>query len=198
MNDSDLDELLKAASVPERAPEFWAQLPGRIGAKLRWQQRRGDKVNLPSRPNAAMLWGWGLTGAAVFILMGFLMGQRQGARQMTSFVQNEKLLHEVLATFPNQVRAIVQDENGLHLSLADEPNVPQSQPLWIKVCQGGVCRSIVTFSGQVVEIADKQVEVLADARGGVMLVGEHFFWSSWEGGAGGQMQIKAQTLNYML
>ena len=91
-----------------------------------------------------------------------------------------------------------RERRVIHLSLAEEASVPQSQPLWIKVCEGKVCRSIITFSGQVVQIADKPVEVLADAQGGVMLVGEHFFWSSREGGVGEQMQIKAQQLNHVL
>lgn len=198
MTDAELKKLLQAAPVPERAPEFWERLPERINARVHWQQRRSENINLPSRPRVGVVWGWGLAGAAVLLLAGFLLGNWHSNKQTMALLQNEKLLREVLATFPNQVQAIIQDADGLHLALAEEANVPQSQPLWLKVCEGKLCRSIITFSGQVVQIADQPVEVLADARGGVMLVGEHFFWSSREGGMKNPLQIKAQPLPHVL
>jgi len=198
MNDAELEKLLKATPVPERAPEFWERLPQRINAKLHWQQRRSENVNLPSRPRGGVVWGWGFAGAAVLVLVGFLLGNWHGATQVTALLQNEKLLREVLVTFPNQVQAIIQDEKGLHLSLAEEANVLQAQPLWIKVCSRGTCRSIITFSGQMVQIDGQQVEVLADARGGVMLVGQHFFWASEQKSSAGVFHIKAQPLTGVL
>lgn len=194
MTDVELKKLLQAAGVPEREPEFWAQLPRRICAKAQWQCSRNENGTLSSRPRAGAIWGWGFAGAAVLVLVGFLLGNWHGTTQVSALLQNEKLLREVLATFPNQVQAITQDENGLHLTLAEEANVPQSQPLWIKVCEGKVCYSIVTFSGQTVEIGGRSVEALADARGGVMLMGEHFLWSSRQSGAGARLQIQAAQL----
>jgi hypothetical protein len=197
LTNSELDQLLKSDPVPARAPELWEQMPQRVSAKLHWRQHRKDKENgLP--PRSVRGWVLGITGAAVLILMGFVVGNWHGAKQTTALLQSEKLLREVFATFPNQVQAIIQDENGLRLVLADEPNVVQSQPLWIKVSEDGVCRSMVTFSGQVVQIAGRPVEVLADAQGGVMMVGENFFWSSQQGGADGQLRINAEQLRLML
>jgi hypothetical protein len=196
MNNSELDKLLKSAPVPDRASEFWEQLPQRVSTKLHWQQQREEKCNLP--PRSVRGWVLGITGAAVLILLGFVVANWHGSQQPTALLQNEKLLREVFATFPNQVQAIIQDQDGLRLVLADLPNVAQSQPLWIKVCEDGVCRSMVTFSGQVVEIAGRRVEVLADAQGGVMMLGENFFWSSQQGGADGQLRINAEQLRLML
>jgi hypothetical protein len=197
LTNTELDQLLKSARVPARVPEFWERMPQRVSAKLHWQQHRKNKENnLPSR--SVRGWVLGITGAAVLILSGFMAGNWHGGRQTTALLQNEKLLREVLATFPNQVRAIVQDENGLHLLLAEEPNVSQSQPFWIKVCEGDTCRSMVTFSGQTVSIAGRKVEVLADARNGVMLVGEHFFWSTHQKGNEGRLRISAQPLGFVL
>ncbi len=198
MNDAELEKLLKTAPVPERPPEFWERLPQRISAKLHWQPQRSENVNLPSRLRGGAIWGWGFAGATVLVLVGFLLGHWHGNKQATALLQNEKLLREVLAMFPNQVQAIIQDEKGLHLSLAEEASVSQSQPLWIKVCEGKVCRNIITFSGQVVQIADKPVEVLADAQGGVMLVGEHFFWSSAQKSSVQDLRINAQQLTGFL
>jgi hypothetical protein len=131
-------------------------------------------------------------------VLGIALGNWRGAKPANALLQNEKLMREVLAMFPNQVRAIVQDENGLSLSLADEPNVPSSTPLWIKICDGKQCRSVVTFSGQAMQIAGQRVEVLADARGGVMLVGDDFFWSSQDAVPHDRLRIDAQSLNHVL
>lgn len=197
MNDAELNKLLKSDPVPARAPEFWEQMPQRVSAKLHWRQQRKDPENdLPPRPVRG--WVLGITGAAVLILMGFVVGNWHGTRQTTALLQNEKLLREVLATFPNQVQAIIQDDNGLRLALAEEPNVAQTQPLWLKICEGKHCRSMVTFSGQTVKIGGQPVEVLADARGGVMLVGENFFWSSQQSAQPNHLRIESQQLTHVL
>ena len=68
-------------------------------------------------------------------------------------------------------------------------------PLWIKVCEGRQCRTIVTFSGQELQIAREKVEVLADAQGQIVLVGNRLFWSSAEPDrATGSLRIQARPL----
>ncbi len=192
MNNHELDQLLRSVTVPERPPEFWERLTQRVTAKLHWQPRINADFRRPA--GRGLIWNWGVAVAAVLLCLGFLLGNWHGRKQTTALLQNEKLLREVLATFPNQVRAIVQDENGLHLSLADQPDVAQTQPLWIRVCEGKSCRSILTFSGQVLQIGGRTVEALADAEGGVLLVGENFVWSSREGSGGDAAQIRAEQL----
>jgi hypothetical protein len=93
-------------------------------------------------------------------------------------LENEAVIRETLAMFPNQVRAIIQDHDGMRLVLSEEADVPDSPPLWIKICNGKDCRVVVTFSGQSFQIAKETVEVLADAQGQVMLVGDRLFWSA--------------------
>lgn len=197
MNDSDLEKFLKAGPAPDRTPEFWDDFPRRITTKLHWQARRtGDPVPEKSRPVNRL--AWGLSIGMACLVIAFALSHWRGNRPTDGLLQNEKVIWEVLAMFPNQVRAIVQDENGLSLSLADEPNVPASTPLWIKICDGKQCRSVVTFSGQVMQIAGQRVEVLADARGGVMLLGDHFFWSSRESVLKDHLRIDAQPLSHVL
>jgi len=135
---------------------------------------------------------------AICLVIGFLTGPWRGSNQANGLLRNEKFVGEVLAMFPNQVQAIIQDENGLHLSLAERPDVPSSPPLWIKVCDGKHCRSFVTFSGQSVQLAGQRVEVLADARGGVLLVGERFVWSGAESVSPGHLRIRAEPLKELL
>ena len=82
--------------------------------------------------------------------------------------------------FPNQVRAIVQDEHGLNLVLSENKNVPVSPPIYVRICDGKHCSSLVTFSGQEIQIAGQKMTVLSDSHGGIILMGNDFAWSSRE------------------
>jgi hypothetical protein len=194
MNDVELSNLLKSARVPEPNPEHWEEFPRQVTWSLR---HRPEGVSRPERSPRRPLLAWGLAFATCLVI-GFVAGNWRGAGPAKGLLQNARLVREVVAMFPNQVQAIIQDENGLHLSLAVTANVPQSQPLWIKICDGNHCRSIVTFSGQVVQIDGQRVEALADASGGVILVGEHFFWSSEGGSQPDRVRINAEQMNQVL
>ena len=108
---------------------------------------------------------------------------------------NVKLIHETLAMFPNRVRAIVQDEHGLNLVLSDSADVPASTPIYVRICDGKHCSSLVTFSGQEIQIAGQKITVLADTRGGIILTGNQFVWSNSERSyAGNHLKIEAKNL----
>ncbi len=112
-------------------------------------------------------------------------------------LQNGKVIQEMLAMFPNQVRAVVQDEQGVNLVLSDKDNVPTSTPLWVKICDGKHCRAVVTFSGQQIRIGNQNVTVLADPEGKIILAGESFLWSNGEPVLAGntKLKIEAKTLS---
>ena len=106
-----------------------------------------------------------------------------------------KLIQETMAMFPNRVRAIVQDEHGLRLVLADQPEVPVSPPIYVRLCDGENCSSLVTFSGQEIQIAGQKLTVLSQADGGIILEGNKFFWSSSEPVyANRKLKIEAKNL----
>ena len=195
MNNSELDRTLKAAKAPERPEEYWKQFPQRVTARLHWK-RTAESVEAPRWfPRLA----WGLATAAACLLAGFLLGHWRGQTEAASngLLQNGKVIREMLTMFPNRVRAIVQDERGLSLVLSEKDDVPVSPPLWVKVCDGKRCSAFVAFSGQEVEIAGLKVTVLSDARGGVMLVGDRFVWSSGEPErAANHLRIEARQLAY--
>ena len=93
-------------------------------------------------------------------------------------LQNGKVIEEMLAMFPNRVRAVVQDERGLNVVLSDQEDMPASTPLWVKVCDGKNCAAMVTFSGQEIRIGQRNITVLADAKGKIILAGDNFLWSN--------------------
>jgi len=194
MNDFDLEKKLKAAQVPARDEDYWESFSRSVMTKLR--------APLTARPTEyhwrpRLVWGTGIAFAC--LLIGFAIGHWHGQmRRNDSLVllQSEKVLREVLTLFPNRVRAIVQDEHGLQLVLSDQPNVPMSTPLWVKICDGKQCSSLVTFSGQELEIAGQKITVLSDAEGGIILEGNQFVWSSSARNfAQGGLKIEAKRLN---
>jgi len=176
MNDSDLEKKLKAAQVPAWDEDYWESFPQGVLTKL-----RAGPVSRPVERDWLPRLAWGGGIALACLVIGFTLGHWHGRMEKNdSFVllQNGKMLREVLTLFPNRVRAIVQDERGLQLVLSDQPDVPTSTPLWVKICDGKQCASLVTFSGQELEIAGQKVTVLADAQGGIILEGNRFIWSS--------------------
>jgi len=153
-----LDDILKSARVPERMPGYWEHFPKRVTSHI------GVVAASPRN-----LWWWAIGFATACLLIGLGISLRPQRETTTDYA---KLYREVAAMFPHQVRAIVADENGVRLVLADKANVPASPPLLVRLCQPQRCRSVITFSGQRVRLNGETVEVLADGRGEVLVVGE--------------------------
>jgi len=208
MNDAELNEILKRAPVPEREADYWARFPGRVMAEL---ERRRPAAPAPAKTHASSAWAWtgvlrmllsrsALAAAVVVICLGlgFYLGFWRGQRSLSNDPQlaaARKYFHEIEALFPNQVQAIVFDQHGTHLVLAQEPNVPASPPLYLKVCGPKGCQRFVTFSGQQIRVSGDVCDVLADGRGEVLLVGRQLVWSGAEAVAeGGSYQVEARAL----
>ena len=156
--------------------------------------RRRPARNFFPRP----AWAFGL--AAACVLLAFAITRWHGRMEAETLPQNDilagaKFTAETLALFPNRLRAIIEDAHGLRLDLSDTDNVPASPPLYIRVCDGAQCSSFVTFSGQQIQVAGQKVTVLADARGGIILEGDQFVWTSAEPAhAASRMKIAAKIL----
>jgi len=172
MTDRELEQKLKSARIPNWSDEYWETFPHCVKARLNHpaSEARGRRI-IPR-----LLWGAGL-GFACALLVFSAWRNRSMEKRSYAFLQDENVIRETLRMFPNQVRAIVQDENGVRMVLSEKADVPDSPPIWIKICNGKECRVVITFSGQSFEVAKEKVEVLADAQGAVMLVGNQFFWS---------------------
>jgi hypothetical protein len=179
MNDSELNQTLRSARVPEPPADQWDRFPQRVVQRLR---REITKPAPRVRPRRALLL-WGIGFATACLVIGFGFGFWRGRHVPAddgSLAESSKLIREVATLFPNRVRAIISDRSGVRLVLSDRPDVPVSTPLFVKVCQGTKCQTIITFSGQEIQVANENVEVLADARGNVLLVGDRLVWSSAE------------------
>ena len=194
MKTPELDSLLKRARLPEISEASRELFPRRVVARI----KRNDPPLRATRSFLPRLaWACGLVACVV---IAFGIGHWHGRMETETVLAkdslaNIKLIQETLAMFPNRVRAIVQDEHGLNLVLSDQEDVPASTPIWVKVCQGEKCVSLVTFSGQEIQVGGQKMTVLADARGGIILEGNKFVWSSTERTyAGGHLKIEAKNL----
>jgi hypothetical protein len=201
MNDKELEELLKSARTPERSGSYWEEFPGRVTAKLHWQ--RTDSESRPSvRPGRglALRWGFGLAAACLVFAfwLGFWRGKEAGLTA-GQLADARKYYHEIEGLFPNQVKAIVFDQKGAHLVLAENSEIPSSPPLFIRICGPKGCEKYITFSGQKIHFGAEDYEVLATPRGEVMLIGAN---SAWTGAATanvpGSLRIEARPLEAVL
>jgi hypothetical protein len=184
MNNHELDRLLKSASAPERPEAYWRDFPKRVTAKLHWRPSASQEIAHPrARFMAVAAWGFALCAACIAI--AFIVRIRS-THSMEAVESNRKLAEarkcyrELEALFPNQLRAIVFDEQGPRMVLADKPVVPDSTPFYLNVCGPAGCKGFVTFSGQEIQFDGERCEVLANAQGQLMLVGSRHVWSQNE------------------
>jgi hypothetical protein len=194
MKKPELDSLLKKARLPEIPEESLEMFPRRIVADIK-------RRDYPLRPRRHLFpqWAWAC-GMIACIAIAFGAGHWLGQTKTTAPMANDslaniKLIHETLALFPNRVRAIVQDERGIRLVLSDQETVPVSTPIYVRISDGRHCSSLVTFSGQEIQIAGQKLTVLSQSDGGIILEGNQFVWSS-SGPvyAGRKLKIEAKNL----
>jgi hypothetical protein len=198
MNDAELNKLLKSARVPERPDAYWEGFPRRV--ILRVQDREAKYETSRARIDFSRIFQtWGirlaLTSGLVLLTFAAFWWQKAASRSRErDFVKVQKYFHEIDTLFPRQVRAIVFDRQGTRLLLTEKPNVSDSQPVYLKICNGKGCQELVTFSGQRIEVNNDLCEVLITRQDEVILVGEKLFWGSNESRAPTQYRIEAKLL----
>ena len=191
MNDAELDQVLKAARGPALEPDYAEDFPRTVLANLRSEPRHRNRARHSWRPRLA--WGFAVVAC---ILVAFAAGHWRGRMEADQDVlADAKLVQETQAMFPNRVPAIVRDARGMNLVLSDKEDVPASTPIYVRICDGQKCSSVVTFSGQEIRIGGQKLTVLAEADGGIILEGSQFVWSDKELiGVAPRLKIEARNL----
>jgi hypothetical protein len=206
MKDKELNEVLKRAAVPERGEDYWERFPSQVTAEM---ERRRQHARAVGKGNT--IWTW--TGALrsfvgepafalgvviVCLVLGFILVSWNGhrsRREDSQVAEARKYFRELEALFPHQLQAIVFDQQGTHLTLAPEPNLPASPPLYLKICGLKGCQRFVTFSGQQIRVNGDVCDVLVDRQGKVLVVGQETLWSDAKNAvSSGPYQIEARTL----
>ena len=168
----ELNKVLKSAQVPEHSSGYWENFPKRVTARLK------DRSPLATAPTGNLRWalGWAVAGIACGLLLAVFFLQKRPTVQ-TDYA---KLYREISTMFPHQVRAIVTDETGVRVVLADGPDVPATAPLLVNVCAAQQCSHVITFSGQQIPVGTGSADVLTDGHGNIIVTGQRFVWSSAE------------------
>jgi hypothetical protein len=201
MNQNELDRLLKSARPPERTEEYWREFPNRITSQLHRQTQASAALRGGRKLRPLLAWGLGL--ATVCIAVGFIMKPQPQLKshavlpvKKNQLAEARKCYSELEALFPNQLQSIVFGRQGPRMVLADKANVPVSTPLYLRICGLGGCEAFITFSGQQIQVNGEDCEVLADAEGRVILVGNDRVWSETDPSAA--IQIEAMPLEASL
>lgn len=208
MNDSELEQILRGASVPEKAGEYWDQFARQVMNEAA-RRRAAGQAPAPAAARAyqsgtaawlALVAGrhaFAITACAICLLVGLVLGISLAGHSAgdPQLALARKCFSEVAALFPNQVQALVLDSNGGHLVLAEHPDVPSVSPLYIKIIGPKGEHRFVTFSGQRIQVNNDSFEVLLDGQGEVLLVGKQSVWSSSDPGIkAGLYRIEARPL----
>ncbi len=207
MKNSELDRLLKSASVPERPTEYWEHFPQQVTTEAHRRNRTTDSRSCSDGEETWVPW-WlkdprarpAVAIALLGVLMGIgvLIGSKGTGRSSagdSQLAEAQQCFREIQGLFPNQLQAIVFDEGNTELLLADTPNVPVSAALYLRISGPNGCRRVVTFSGQRIRVNGDLCDVLMDHEGNVLLVGPQFVWSSGNtDNKTGGYQIEARVL----
>lgn len=180
MNNSELNDLLHRARVPKRSEQEWKELAGDTVRALSLRRGHALAARAHSAVKRIALWSVGIaTACALFVLA--LNHRRVDRIEPHHDIANaRKLFSELSALFPNQLEAVVFDGSTPRLVIAEQTSANKGTPLFVRLCGAQGCQRVITFSGQRVLLNGESCEVLVDARGHVIVTGEHFVWSSGE------------------
>jgi hypothetical protein len=198
MNDEQLDRLLRSTRPPTRPASYWDSFPETVQRRLARESRTRADAS-PQRSHSWRPLPWLALGAAAIAVGLLLLGRPARPPQPTEFTASElqsygEIWRQVTALFPHQVSAVILGPDGPQVVLSDQPNLPVSPPLVLRRCAADGCRIALTFSGQSVHLGNRQLEVLTDSRGGVIVTDEDAVWPTTQG----SLHLSARLLEITL
>jgi hypothetical protein len=198
MNNEQLDRLLRSTRPPTRPASYWDSFPETVQRRL--ARESGPRAeDSPRRSHSWFPLPWLAVGAAAIAVGLLLLGRPARPTQPTEFTASElqsygEIWRQVTALFPHQVSAVILGPDGPQVVLSDQPNLPVSPPVVLRRCAADGCRTALTFSGQSVHLGNRQLEVLTDSRGGVIVTDEDSVWPS----VNGSLRLNARLLETTL
>jgi len=175
MTHDELTRLLRSAPPPPRNVEYWHEFPAQVVRKIQ-QTPRTESATAHSRDTAVLFPAWlkelGLVGACAAALCLLLPGLRlrtpaPGEPRLAALRTYYRNIEEM---FPHQFEAVLVTSEGVQLQLSTRANVPNSPPLYVRICTPSRCTTAVTFSGQSIRVDGKEFEVLATGQGEILVL----------------------------
>lgn len=198
MNDPQLDRLLRSVRPPARTAGYWESFPETVQRRLRRGRGAAESSAKSGWPPWALL-PWLATVGAAIALGLLLLWPRSKPVETAEFTPSElqtyrEIWRQISTLFPHQVRAVILGPDGPRVLLADQPNLPVSPPVVLRRCAANGCDTALTFSGQSLRFAGRELEVLTDSRGGVIVAAEDAIWP----GSSASLNLKARLLETTL
>lgn len=187
MKEDPLDSLLRSVPEPTLPEGHGDALARRVVRRIRTlpESSREDAVPAP--------WNWnpfrnptsGLVAAFALALVGW--GIHLGTSSVpksdpgpgfgSAEAQDYREVWNQFATlFPHQVRAVTFGPEGPRVILSDQPDLPDSPGILVRLCSRDGCRTALTVSGQSVELGSQRLEILGTARGEVFVTAGNTVW----------------------
>ena len=113
MNDSELQDMLKAARTPDHDQAYWDASAEQVMRNL---GRRRLEHATPDGWLGPIAWGSAVALACVAIGFGIGQGDRGAVARL---LQPEQQLRREWAVVPQRLGVVMQDEHGLHQLVAD-------------------------------------------------------------------------------
>jgi hypothetical protein len=198
MNNEQLDRLLRSTRPPARPAAYWDSFPETVRRRRRQEARPVSDAS-KRRSQSGLFLPWLALGGATIALGLMLLRPGSVPSKPTEFTASElqayrEIWLQVTTLFPHQVRAVILGPDGPQVVLSDQPNLPTSPPVVLRRCAADGCRTALTFSGQAVHLGNRQLEVLTDSQGGVIVAGEDAVWPT----SNGSLHLNARLLDSTL
>jgi hypothetical protein len=177
-NDHKLEHLLRSVPLAERDEAYWQQFPKSVLRRIREEDQRSRREERHPRSGFSK-WAWslGLSTALVFGLL--VLSGRRTSRLDEPSQAVLACYHELAEFFPHQLEAVLLSANGAEIQLSKAPNVPDSPPLYIRICPPSApCMTAISFSGGKIKVFGREFEILANGNGGIFLLAGEGVWVS--------------------
>ena len=116
MNDSELQQKLKALPVPERTEEYWNDFPESVSRQLRQPVVVRAEVDVSWRTRFA----WHFAASAACLFVGLLVLNQPLRAASSAVAQQEIALRHELNALPKNLRMLMADEHGMQYLIADK------------------------------------------------------------------------------
>jgi len=118
MKEFDLESKIRSIRVPQRDPDFWEQMPGRVLKHTR-SGVSAERRHLPSR--SPFIVGMARLSAACAVAAFCLWQSGLPQTMSRNLLKDEKALRQSLAQVPKHLETMMSDEHGLHYLIQDSP-----------------------------------------------------------------------------
>ncbi|HKX62804.1 MAG TPA: hypothetical protein VJS65_13185 [Verrucomicrobiae bacterium] len=181
MTNDELDRLLRSSPTPAGQDDYWRTFSDKVSQAIRQPAERAFVPRSETASLTGLGWiKWSAFAACVVLAAAFVttLLVPQHPQSEPQLLALRAYYRNMTELFPHQFEAVILSSEGVQLRLSDRADIPTSPPLYVRVCgPGHQCATAVTFSGQKINMAGTEFEVLASGRGEIFLLAKERVWA---------------------